>query len=289
MAAGRSSPEPTAATGKRRAIAATPPTRAAAIAQRRLILVAEDNEINQKVLRQQLAQLGFAADFTNNGRAALQRWSSGDYALLLTDLHMPEMDGYDLTLAVRAKERGRSRMPIIALTANALQGEAERCRAVGMDEYLCKPATLADLAAALERWLPTPATGLPMAASSGASAPAAVQVHVLEALVGSDRQVIDELLREFRTSAAQLGTALLDAGAAGRTGEATQIAHKLKSSARSVGALELGELCATIEAAGKADDEAALRKLLPAFNAALAAVDDHLRTLQQPAPHPEAV
>jgi PAS domain S-box-containing protein len=278
VAAGRASPEPTVAPGQRTAVAATPPTRAAAIAQHRLLLVAEDNAINQKVLRQQLAQLGYTADFTATGREALGRWESGEYALLLTDLHMPEMDGYDLTRAVRASEseNRRSRMPIIALTANALQGEAERCRAVGMDEYLSKPATLAELAAALERWLSAPTT----------ASPAAVQVSVLEALVGSDPQVISELLREFQASAMQLGTALVDACAAGRVAEATQIAHKLKSSARSVGALELGEACAAIETSGKAGESGALQALLPALSAALAAVNDYLRALHGAEPVP---
>ncbi len=289
IAAGRASPEPIVDPGQSSVIRVTPPTRAAAIAQRRLILVAEDNAINQKVLRQQLAQLGYAADFTANGREALQRWQGGEYALLLTDLHMPEMDGYDLTLAVRARESGRARVPIIALTANALQGEAARCRAVGMDEYLSKPATLAELSAALGRWLATPAAPSPVAspgAASSAAAPAAVQVHVLEALVGSDPQVIAELLREFQVSATQLGTDLAEACAAGRAAEAAQLAHKLKSSARSVGALELGELCAAIETAGKAGESAALRTLLPPFSAALAAVIDHLRELHRAVPQP---
>ncbi len=293
IAAGRASPEPVIDPDQRSAIKVTPPTRAVAIARRQLILVAEDNEINQKVLRQQLAQLGYAADFATNGRAALQRWSSGDYALLLTDLHMPEMDGYDLTLAVRAQESGRSPMPIIALTANALQGEAERCRAVGMDEYLSKPATLAELAAALERWLSTPVAPssvtatLPATANSPVTAPAAVQVRVLAALVGSDPQVIAELLREFQASAAQLGAALLEAGAAGRAAEAARIAHKLKSSARSVGALELGELCAAVETAGTAGEAATLQALLPRFSAALAAVNDYLSDWHCAAPQPQ--
>ena len=83
--------------------------------------MAEDNEINRKVIGKQLSLLGYMADFAVNGRDALRHWQSGEYALLLTDLHMPEMDGYDLALAIREAERGRSRIPIIALTANAQQ------------------------------------------------------------------------------------------------------------------------------------------------------------------------
>ena len=132
------------------------PSREKALKEGRLILVAEDNEINQKVIRQQLALLGYAADIAQDGREALKRWESGIYALLLTDLHMPEMDGYQLTAAIRLAEqgKGKARAPIIAFTANALKGEAEHCRAVGMDDYLSKPVQLAHLNAILQKWLP---------------------------------------------------------------------------------------------------------------------------------------
>lgn len=117
-----------------------------------LILVAEDNEYNQKVVLQQLLLLGRTADIACNGRDALKRWQSGGYAILLADLHMPEMDGYELTTAIREAEGGRSRMPIIAFTANALKGEAEHCLAMGMDDYLSKPVQLIQLKAMLKKW-----------------------------------------------------------------------------------------------------------------------------------------
>ena len=98
----------------------------------------------------QLALLGYAADVASDGREALALWHSGDYALLLTDLHMPRMDGYELTQAIRAEEKDGRRIPIIALTANALKGEAERCHAVGMDDYHSKPSPLAELKGVLD-------------------------------------------------------------------------------------------------------------------------------------------
>ena len=100
------------------------------------------------------------------GAAALAAWRTLRPALLLTDLHMPGMDGYALAAALRAAEaaEGRGRLPIVALTAQALHGEAERCRAAGMDDYLSKPVDREDLAATLARWLPVaagePAAGL---------------------------------------------------------------------------------------------------------------------------------
>ncbi|MDO8706462.1 MAG: ATP-binding protein, partial [Sulfuricaulis sp.] len=137
-----------------------PPSREEARRRGSLILVAEDNEINQKVILQQLMLLGRTADIANNGRAALKRWQSGDYAVLFADLHMPEMDGYELTAAIRAAEKtgvGKRRTPIIAFTANALKGEADHCRAIGMDDYLSKPVQLVNLKAMLEKWLPVAA------------------------------------------------------------------------------------------------------------------------------------
>jgi two-component system, sensor histidine kinase and response regulator len=284
IAAGRASAEPEAPTGRHAASRLRVPTRDEALRQHRLILVAEDNEINQKVIREQLGLLGYAADIANTGREALERSKSGQYALLLTDLHMPEMDGYDLTLQIRLAEAGRLRMPIIALTANALKGEAERCLAVGMDDYLSKPAPLGALAAALEKWMPAPVVAMasqpPSMGASQVPSSAPVQVSALEALVGTNPQLIQEFLDEFAVNAAGLAVELSDACKDLQPHAAAGIAHKLKSSSRSVGALQLGELCAQMEAAGNAGDLAVLRELLPGFQAEIALVEDYLRSLR---------
>lgn len=105
-----------------------PPSVADARSLGRLVLVAEDDEINQKVILQQLALLGHAAEVAPTGVEALRMWRNGHYGLVLTDLHMPEMDGYALTEAIRREEAGQRRIPILALTANALRGEANRAR-----------------------------------------------------------------------------------------------------------------------------------------------------------------
>jgi len=129
-------------------------SREEALQQGRLILVVEDNETNQKVILAQLHTLGLVADVAGDGRDALRRWSDCAYGLLLTDLHMPQLDGYQLTAAIRAAERGTRRTPIIALTANTVMGEADRCREAGMDDYASKPLPLADLKSILEKWMP---------------------------------------------------------------------------------------------------------------------------------------
>jgi PAS domain S-box-containing protein len=251
-------------------------SREQALRQGCLILVVEDNETNQKVILAQLRALGFTADVAGNGRDALQRWENCSYGLLLTDLHMPEMDGYELTTAIRARETGARHVPIVALTANALKGEADRCREAGMDDYLSKPVPLADLKLILERWLPggvdaTDAAGKPSVAQAEV-APPPVDISVLKALVGEDPAVLHDVLQDFITSAARIAANLHAACAAGESEAARTAAHKLKSSARAVGALALGELCEALENAGAAGNAAALAERLPLFDSQIAAV-----------------
>ena len=123
-------------------------------------MLAEDNLTNQQVIGRQLTKLGYACEIADDGKLALEAWRKKPYGLLLTDCHMPNMDGFELTAALRADETGTDkRAPIIAVTANALAGEAERCIAGGMDDYLSKPLAMSDLKATLQKWMPqaTPA------------------------------------------------------------------------------------------------------------------------------------
>ncbi len=260
-----------------------PLSREEALQQGKLILVAEDNEINQKVIRQQLALLGYAVDVAANGREALQRWESGDYALILTDLHMPEMDGYQLTQMIRTGKNGNTQIPIIALTANALKGEAEKCRALGMDDYLSKPVQLEQLKSVLGKWLSESEQVYQQeenaAQFSVADKKVAVDIDVLKALIGDDQAVIDEFLQDFRLDARKIAKQLQIAAAGGRFDEVKAAAHKLKSSARSVGALTLGEWCAQIEIAAKENDAKKLAVLLPRFEGELADVEDCLEKI----------
>lgn len=118
------------------------------------ILVAEDNEINKIVIEKQLTQLGYQPKIVSDGLAALEEWTTGEYDLLLSDCHMPRLDGFGLSEKIRAIEfkENRHRLPIIAITANALIGEAERCYAAGMDDYLSKPVKMSELKETIERW-----------------------------------------------------------------------------------------------------------------------------------------
>lgn len=122
------------------------------------ILVVEDNEINRMVLSKQLEILGHQHDLTEHGEEGLAAWKSGGYDLILTDCQMPIMDGFQMTQAIRdvEAEGGNNHIPIIAVTANALKGEKERCLELGMDDYLAKPIELENLRERLELHLPKP-------------------------------------------------------------------------------------------------------------------------------------
>lgn len=260
------------------------PSRIDAQQQGKLILVAEDNETNQQVIQQQLNLLGFAADIASDGQAALERWRSSDYALVLTDLHMPKMDGYALTRAIRAEESSTHRHTvIIALTASVRKGEDLRCVVAGMDDYLSKPTPLEKLKETLNKWLsaPQPADATTLSEASMTSAiqgtvSKPLDVSVLEALIGDNPELIRAFLHDFHSSATQIAAVLKSAYEAGQTEQVWAQAHKLKSSARSVGARQLGELCAQIERAGQAGQIEVMDALVPRFEVEMAAVSEYL-------------
>jgi CheY-like chemotaxis protein/two-component sensor histidine kinase len=143
-----------------RSAAAAAPRKAPGVAEAqaagRLVLVVDDHPTNCVVMKGQLTVLGYAALTAENGAAALELMRSHRFGLVLADCNMPVMDGYELAREIRRREQeqGLPRIPIVACTANALQGEAEACRAAGMDDYITKPATTAQLLGKLERFLP---------------------------------------------------------------------------------------------------------------------------------------
>jgi CheY-like chemotaxis protein len=129
------------------------------------VLVAEDNAVNHKVAQRHLQKLGLDADIVSNGLEALVALRGGQYDLVLMDCQMPEMDGYAATLQIRRGAAGNPQVPIIAMTANAMQGDKERCLEAGMDDYIAKPVRQKELVEVISRWLPvevpTVAAGVP--------------------------------------------------------------------------------------------------------------------------------
>ena len=122
----------------------------------RRALVVDDNPINCEVMLRQLKVLGIPANSAADGFAGFSTWRGGGYDIVFADVHMPLMDGFTMTGEIRAIEtaESRKRTPIVAVTADAMAGEEERCRAAGMDDYLAKPVGLDGLRQVLKRWLP---------------------------------------------------------------------------------------------------------------------------------------
>ncbi len=283
MIAGRAFPESSAHYTATEATNRVKVTREHAVNKRQLILVAEDNEVNQNVIREQLNLLGFYADIVGDGREALTRWLVEDYALVLTDLHMPHLDGYQLTTAIRNEEAktDSQRTPIIALTAVAMKGEAENCIALGMDDYLSKPTPLAELSTMMQKWLPQPAepstsqtaelkpaeTPQPEVASPPQINPELSDApdwdpEALARIVGNKPASIRRFLELFLVTS-QEQCQVLQTETDFKVLSST--AHSLKSSSRSVGAFRLGDLCQSLEAAGKAEDRETCNFLIDAI------------------------
>jgi len=258
-----------------------------------LVLVAEDNAINQKVIGNQLALLGLSAEMVDDGMEALAHWRAGRatrrHALLLTDLNMPGMDGYTLASTIRSEELGGSRLPIVALSANALQGEIDRCRSAGMDDYLSKPVQIDQLGEMLRRWLPPDQVQAPAVLERVNSKKQGVpevepslcdyDERALERFVGDDPAVLADFRQRFALSALRTMGEMRLAAKRGEFATLSNLAHRFKSSARAVGAVSLGACCDRIERAqpafGAAQMQAQMVMMEEAFAHVMARLSEH--------------
>lgn len=268
--AGRQSPIMTVPEPQWTPVAAPMSTEAAKSAGR-LVLLAEDNETNQHVISEQLHMLGYLVQIAGDGQQALDMWREdrSAYAALLTDCHMPYMDGYDLVRALRREEHAGEHLPIIAITADALKGTATKCRAAGMDDYLSKPLQLAELEAKLADWLDGAVTArlpenLPDEREATVASPPADDVappaqfsEVVDAMAlclalgVDDPDMLASFYADFVSTSSRIVADIRNASAAGDLGALGDHVHKLKSSARTIGANALADCCAAIEKACK--------------------------------------
>jgi CheY-like chemotaxis protein len=201
------------------------------------ILVVEDNVVNQKVAAGQLRHLGHDSEVVSSGANAIEAMRRQTWDLILLDCQMPDIDGYDVARAIRRIENGARRVPIVAMTAHALDGEREKCISAGMDDYLCKPVTTQRLGTVLARWLGTRDTDVVDTE----------KVSALQDLVRSNPTFLRDITGLFREDATLRLHELRDSVVSGNPDRLASAAHALKSSSGNIGATRMYTLCTTIE------------------------------------------
>ncbi|HYL51829.1 MAG TPA: response regulator [Acidimicrobiia bacterium] len=220
------------------------------------VLLVEDNTMNQLVATGMLTKLGYRFDVAANGREALDAINAREYDAVLMDCQMPEMDGYEATRRLRDAEVGNGRhLPVIAMTAAAMQGDRERCLAAGMDDYITKPISQQAIAKILERWTePTPDDAAPHAAETVAPPPVldAERFAVLRDLDAGDGELLGTLVRAFLADGAALLAAIHEGIAEGDPHTVERTSHTLKGASANLGAVRLADVCAQLEGLGRA-------------------------------------
>ncbi|PIK89527.1 histidine kinase [Synechococcus sp. 60AY4M2] len=235
------------------------------------ILLAEDNPVNQKVALRQLESLGYKADVVANGQEVLDLLQQVRYDLILMDCQMPVMDGYEATRRLRQRERGSGHHTVvIAITANAMHEDRERCLQAGMDDYLSKPVLKEDLERVINYWsrqiassalgaangptseVASPAPPSPKGASgnSDPTLPYPIDSAYLERATGGDSQFQRELLQVFVQDCQNLLPRLRQAVAAGNAEDLRKIAHRLKGASANVGAHAFSQAARELEHLG---------------------------------------
>jgi signal transduction histidine kinase/DNA-binding response OmpR family regulator len=223
----------------------------------RRVLVAEDNLVNQKVVRATLEKMSYRVDIVSNGAEAIAAWETGRYHIILMDCQMPVMDGYQAAREIRVRERGACRIPIIALTADAMKGAEQRCLEAGMDDYLTKPLDRARLAETIDRSLAAaPASTSLIEANLSGEAPASSDAPVdwqqFMTLTEGDQVFAQQLVQLFIESgdaALRDISAALDRGDLAAVGRA---AHAFKGSSASIRAESVSAAAARLEEAALA-------------------------------------
>ena len=296
IAAGRASPEVHHQEEVEVIKAGRTPTVEEALEQGKLILLAEDNLTNQLVIRKQLNALGYQCEIANDGREAFEMWQEKPYSILLTDCHMPEWDGFELTAAVRKREESSDkRSPIIAITANALQGEAERCIAAGMDDYMSKPVEMKILKQTLVKWMgegSISASSNDTSVTTSSSQPSAsdttdtkgngsspIDERMLKDMFGDDDEMFKEILQGFIEPTEDILKDIATALEARSAADIKGAAHKLKSSARSIGANELADTCLALENAGLDEDWVTIDEQAPRVKPLFKDIKGYIETL----------
>ncbi len=239
------------------------------------ILIAEDNVINQHVISQQLSLLGYQSKIAGDGQEAWELLQVGQFDLLLTDIHMPKMSGIELVKKIRMSEKGQqTRLPIIAATADAMEASKTEFFESGVDDYLSKPINLNILEEKLNHWLSQSTDAMPVLSEvQNSNIPVnelafeepCVNIKALQALVGDDLELNCNILKDFIKTTPEDLKILSEAFNANDLVAVQNVAHKLKSSTRTIGADSFANIVEQIESAAKQNDIDVLKNLVPSI------------------------
>ncbi|MBF0613267.1 MAG: response regulator, partial [Magnetococcales bacterium] len=240
------------------------------------ILLAEDNPVNQKVAQMQIRRLGLAVHTVANGKEAVEQAATGNYALILMDCQMPLLNGFEASQAIRRQEGTTRHIPIIALTANAMKGDRERCLEAGMDDYLSKPVEYPKLASKLRQWLnlaaPTPQTAAPVIEPP-------FDLSNLRSLFAGNMNAVVEALKSFLASSALLQQEMNDQiNRQDRSG----IRHTIlaiQEASQQLEADNLDELCRQLDIVCSVGDWKRARVILDKLQAQLNRLETYVHTL----------
>ncbi|MBB5641660.1 response regulator [Cryobacterium roopkundense] len=258
------------------------------------ILIVEDNPANLKLATLLLSRAGHSVMAAVDAEVGLALAVSEHPDLILMDIQLPGMDGLTATSILKANP-ATSAIPVIALTAMAMKSDQEKSRLAGCDGYITKPLRYQELYAAIDALLadlrqtgsaaplsaPSADEGLLESTDAAGTDGPAVVISVLEGLVGNDPAVLLDFLEMFQSSTVAIAHELVTACLMREAVSAGAQAHKLKSSARAVGAIRLGTLCSLLEVGGRANDMETLMGLLPKFEAEIDAVNTAIDELRQ--------
>jgi CheY-like chemotaxis protein/HPt (histidine-containing phosphotransfer) domain-containing protein len=238
------------------------------------ILLVEDNPFNQQVAQELLEDVGAAVTIARNGREALGYLARQPFHIVLMDIQMPEMDGYEATRHIRTTPQ-LTGQPVVAMTANAMAEDRHLCLAAGMDDFITKPIEPNSLYLVLAKWLPEAqraetssvsknGSAKPIsAASAGATEAAVINLNVLGSMVNNDPAKIRKFAIMFLATARDILAEMDVARTQRDMATLSSLGHKLKSSAKTVGAASFAELCQELETIGKIGDWSQAEVLLP--------------------------
>jgi CheY-like chemotaxis protein/HPt (histidine-containing phosphotransfer) domain-containing protein len=241
------------------------------------ILLAEDNAVNQRVASSLLERRGHSVVCASDGHEALARFNADNFDVVLMDIQMPGMSGFEVTAEIRRREAASgSRVPIIALTARAMKGDREECLAAGMDGYISKPIRAAELYEAIAQLCDGAHASAPVVLSMNSSSEDVIDGDLLLNLTGGDRGLLRELAVMFASESSLMIGQLRDAIASGDNATVESVAHSLKGSSGTLTGYSASKTAAELESLGRTHQAHAGGPLCSRLEAELGALNQAL-------------